>query len=125
MKTTYCTLLLVASAIFQATAIPLPGPNPDQAATDLAKRIHVLTKRDGSSLAYVSGTETFLIYNPTVEVCLYLGDGSTDISNNTDSDVELFEDENCDPQSWINKISPGSTVSLGTLALTAKILQKY
>ncbi|KAF9378454.1 hypothetical protein CPB97_009576 [Podila verticillata] len=125
MKTTYYTLLLVASAIFQATAVPLPGPNPDQATIDLAKRIYVLAKRDGSSLAYVVGTETMLIYNPAVEVCLYLGVGSTDISNNTDSDVELFADEDCDPQSWIDKVVPGNTITLEKTAMTAKILQKY
>lgn len=126
MKITYCTLLLVASAIFQVMAVPLPGPNPDQATIDLAKRVYGLAKRDGNRLAYVTSDGTTLfIFDPAVEECLFLSDGTMNISNDTDLDVELFEDGNCDPQFRIDVVPHESTITLDTSAKTAKVLERY
>lgn len=128
MKFVLCVLLLATSAIFQATAVFLPGPG--QASTiDVAKRDsdRALAKRAGSNVAYVSIDGAVLtIYSPTPDTCLSLGNGSTNISNNTDSDIVLFKDGNCGPESQIGTVSSENTLTLenSDIAMAAMVSPK-
>lgn len=126
MKFILCALLLATSTVFQAMAVSLPGPG-QAPIIDVAKRDsdHALTKRAGSSVAYVSSNgSTLTIYSPTPDSCLSLGEGSTNISNNTDSDVVLFGDGNCGSDSQIDVVSSGRTITLDKSAKSAKVLPK-